>query len=137
MRSKRSRLISKLDKITSSIVRLSACNSKWEITCYTCDKKIPRKKAHCAHFVSRWIMEYRFDLHNLRACCAGCNTYNQQRHMQIYTTKLVNEYWLPKVEEMLASKFRTYKLKLYEIEEMIEERKEILKNIINSVKFDI
>lgn len=137
MRSKRSRLISNLDKVTSSIVRLSACNSKWEITCYTCDKKIPRKKAHCAHFVSRGVIEYRFDLDNLRACCAGCNNYNKQRHQQVYTLKLTKEYWLAKVEEMLASKYRTYKMKIHELEDLLIERKEILKNIINNIKFDL
>ena len=126
----RQKIIWKLDSITSKIVRLSSIDKNWDITCYTCSKKIPRKDAHCAHFIERGCMRYRFDFSNLRACCAGCNMYHQQNHIRVYTLKLIKEYWFDKVEEMQNNKLKIYKIGINELRDLLYERKEILDQML-------
>ena len=134
MKSKRQQIIKKLDYITSKIVRLKWADNNWNITCISCWKKINYKLAHCCHFIDRWCLQYRFDFDNLRPWCAWCNTYRPEYHIRVYTLKLIDEYWLEKVKEMQNNSKKIFKISIVELEELLEERKKILKKLIEQLE---
>ena len=89
----RSAVIKALDRVTCKIVRMLAIQDDCgNVQCYTCDKILHWKKSQCAHFIERGCIYLRFNLENLRACCAGCNSYRPEAHIRAYTLKLIKEY---------------------------------------------
>lgn len=120
---KRSTYVNKLDKIMSRIIRLSATDEEWFIKCYTCGRKVERKKAHCAHFIERGCYKHRRNPDNLEACCNYCNTYNKQEHIRVYTLKKVKQFGIQRVELMQGDKKKVDKIYTAEIGEQIIRRK--------------
>jgi len=123
----RSKIIKLLDSEISKYVRMSNADSKWFITCISCWVRIPFKKAHCCHRISRWCLRYRFDLDNLAPWCAWCNTYRPEFHIREYTIKQIEKFWLDKVNEMRDLSKKVYKIRTPELEEMLEKYKELNK----------
>lgn len=68
----RSKLIKKLDKTISDLVRT---RDEWR--CKRCNKKYdpPTNALHCSHYFSRRYLGTRWDLDNLDAMCYGCHRY--------------------------------------------------------------
>lgn len=115
----RSKLIKKYDKIFSVYIRLRDCDRNWIVVCPLCWSKIPRKKSQNMHFVSRWVLKYRYDEDNCHAGCYRCNVILHWNYIT-YTRWMQNKYWIEKVDNMINDKW-VYQLKTFELEEMIQE----------------
>lgn len=118
---KRQKTIKELDAIFSRFIRFRDCDKKGIVTCPLCGVKIPRKKAQNMHFVSRWVMKYRFDEDNCHAWCQRCNVTLNGNYIE-YTLWMINQYGKEKVEHMKHDK-ELCKIETWRLEEMIEEYK--------------
>lgn len=68
-KSKRKKLIDKLDKIVMEIVRI---RDKW--TCQWCGKHVKGSNAHCSHVIPRSRGNHlRWDLQNVKLLCFHCH----------------------------------------------------------------
>ena len=124
----RSKVIHRLDDVFSKYIRLRDCNKAWIVICPLCWTKIPWKKAQNMHFISRWNMKYRFDEMNCHAWCMRCNVLLNWNYI-IYTRRMQKKYWIDKIDEMINDK-TPFKLKTYEIEEMIEKYSWLVVNLL-------
>ena len=115
---KRQKLIKELDHEFSRFIRLRDCDKKWMIKCPLCWAIIPYKKAQNMHFISRWVLKYRFDEKNCYAWCMRCNVILNGNYIE-YTIFMINKYGKDKVEEMKNDK-QPFELKTRELEEKIE-----------------
>ena len=131
----RSKLIKKLDSVFSIYIRLRDCDSDWIVVCPLCWAKVSRKKAQNMHFISRWVLKYRFDEHNCHAWCMRCNVILNGNYIA-YTRRMQNKYWIERVDEMINDK-EIFKLRTYEIEEMIENYKRLSEHIASKKHLDI
>lgn len=114
----RSKIIKKLDSIFSIFIRLRDCNSDWIVICPLCWARVPRKKAQNMHFISRWVLKYRYDEDNCHAGCMRCNVILNWNYI-IYTRRMQNRYWVEKIDKMINDK-QIFKITTPELTEMIE-----------------
>lgn len=119
---KRQKLIKELDSVFSLYIRLRDSDSHWIVTCPLCGKKIPVKFAQNMHFISRWVLKYRFDENNCYAGCMRCNVILNWNYIE-YTFFMIKKFWKEKVEAMKNDK-ELFELKTREIEEKIAYYKE-------------
>ena len=119
---KRQKLIKELDSVFSLYIRLRDSDSHWIVTCPLCWKKIPVKFAQNMHFISRWVLKYRFDENNCFAGCMRCNVILNWNYIE-YTFFMIKKFWKEKVEAMKNDK-ELFELKTREIEEKIAYYKE-------------
>ena len=119
---KRQKLIKELDSVFSLYIRLRDSDSHWIVTCPLCGKKIPVKFAQNMHFISRWVLKYRFDESNCFAGCMRCNVILNWNYIE-YTFFMIKKFWKEKVEAMKNDK-ELFELKTREIEEKIAYYKE-------------
>ena len=115
----RSKLIRELDRVFSIYIRLRDCNKDWIVICPLCGARIPRKKSQNMHFISRWVLKYRYDENNCHAGCYRCNVILNWNYI-VYTRWMQNKFGIEKIDEMINDKL-IFKLRTPEIEEMIEE----------------
>jgi len=126
----RSKLVKKLDRVFSWWVRLSNTDNAGYITCYTCGKKVHWKKSHASHYVDRRHMKTRFDPRNVKPSCIYCNTFLEGNKDE-YTLHLIKDYGNNILQELNQAKHAPYKIYTTEIETMIEDYKEKLKELDN------
>ena len=119
---KRQKLIKELDSVFSLYIRLRDSDSHWIVTCPLCGKKIPVKFAQNMHFISRWVLKYRFDENNCFAGCMRCNVILNWNYIE-YTMFMIKKFWIEKVNQMKNDK-ELFELKTREIEEKIAYYKE-------------
>ena len=119
---KRQKLIKELDSVFSLYIRLRDSDSHWIVTCPLCGKKIPVKFAQNMHFISRWVLKYRFDENNCFAGCMRCNVILNGNYIE-YTFFMIKKFWIEKVNQMKNDK-ELFELKTREIEEKIAYYKE-------------
>lgn len=118
-KSPRQKAIEKLDDVFSKYIRLRDCAFfSWIVVCPLCWAKIHRKKAQNMHFISRWVLRYRFDEENCHAWCMRCNVILNGNYIA-YTRYMQNQYWIEKVDQMINDK-SVCSIKTYELEEKIE-----------------
>lgn len=115
----RSKLIRELDRVFSIYIRLRDCNKDWIVVCPLCGARIPRKKSQNMHFISRWVLKYRYDETNCHWWCMRCNVILNWNYIK-YTRWMQNKYWIEKIDEMINDK-QIFKLRTPELQEMIEE----------------
>jgi len=118
-----SSLKKKLDTIFSRFIR-HRDSENWTWQCITCSKDVEFSKAHNCHYIGRGCIRYRYDEENCHLGCAGCNTYNQEFHMRMYTLHMVNKHWLEYVQEMHRLAKQPYKMWMNDLREKIEYYKE-------------
>ncbi len=124
-RKTRSQLVKLLDQVFSRYIRMKYSDKKWICTCYTCWDKKHRKDIQNWHFISRGNYKYRRDENNCRPQDYRCNVIFSWNY-KVYTSKMIDELWKEKVDKMINDKQIT-KIKTYEIEEMIEKYKLLVK----------
>lgn len=96
------KLKKELDAIFSKYIR-----KLYPAICYTCEE--PKERLQCGHYISRQYLATRWDVHNCRPQCWGCNGYGKGQPL-IFEEKLKAEYGNDFVEAMKASRHQTIKL---------------------------
>lgn len=105
-KSVRKNIIKKLDEVFSQYIRLRDSFQKWEeryVKCPLCWNEIHRKKAQNMHFISRWILKYRFSERNCHAGCMTCNVIKNWNYI-LYTRRMQKEYWVSYVDSLINDK---------------------------------
>jgi len=121
-----SSLKKKADKVFSQFVRLRDSDSNGYLDCITCGKNLHYKQAHAGHFVSRRVNVLRYEPLNVNGQCATCNTYNQGEQYA-YSKALDMKYGVGTADSLHKRRFETHKFTVGELEELIEEYKDKVK----------
>lgn len=119
--------IKELDSVFSQYIRLRDSDSRWIVVCPLCKRRLFWKKAQNMHFISRWVLRYRFNEQNCHAGCMRCNVILNWNYIQ-YTIRMINTYWKNVINEMLNNK-RPYELKTPDIIKLIhyyENKRDLL-----------
>lgn len=119
---KRQKLIKDLDSVFSQYIRLRDSDNHGIVTCPLCWKQVDYKFAQNMHFISRWVLKYRYDENNCFAWCMRCNVILNGNYIE-YTMFMINKFWIEKVNDMRNDK-QPFEMKTREIEEKINYYKE-------------
>ena len=107
------------DRVFSEYCRLYYADSNWYVNCITSWVKMFWTKAQCWHFISRWVMKYRYDILNCYPQSYAENVMLSWNY-KVYTLRMIDMLWKEKVEEMINDKeIVEYKQQVYE--EYIQE----------------
>lgn len=133
-KSERQKAIKKADAYCSQYVRLSYADHNWICSCYTCWKRLHRKKIQCWHWIGRGYILVRYDLDNVRPQCRWCNAKHMGNWKPIeFKAHLIDEIWeerVKAVEEKALAEVRdplNNNLSTPEILEIAEKFKELIK----------
>lgn len=108
------------DRVFSEYCRLFYADDKWYVTCITSGVRMFWKDSQCWHFISRWVLKYRYDIQNCYPQSYAENVMLSWNY-KVYTLRMIDMLGKEKVEEMINDKeLRTYNQ--IEYEEMIMER---------------
>lgn len=130
-KTKRQRLVEKLDRVFSEYVRLYNTDDYGYGNCVTCNARKFYKEADCGHFVTRakksvrWLHEP--PLVNASLQCKQCNMNGgeQYTHGQMLDAK----YGEGTADEVMRLGQQTKQWDLYELQEMLEKYKIKLKKL--------
>ena len=107
------------DRVFSEYVRLYYADSNWYVKCITSGVKMFWTKAQCWHFISRWVMKYRFDILNCYPQSYAENVMLSWNY-KVYTLRMIDMLWKEKVEEMINDE-ETYSYTQQWYEDNIQE----------------
>lgn len=107
------------DRVFSEYCRLYYADSNWYVKCITSWVKMYWTKAQCWHFISRWVMKYRFDILNCYPQSYAENVMLSWNY-KVYTLRMIDMLWKEKVEEMVNDK-EIVEYKQWWYEENIQE----------------
>lgn len=103
-------------------------NGEWVTECITCGVVKPIKQMQCGHFVSRSCNLLRYDELNTNAQCVGCNMF-KGGEQYLYAKALDYKYGDGTAERLSNQRHINHKLTVDELNEVIENAKEYLKDI--------
>jgi hypothetical protein len=109
------------DTYYSRKLRSSSADHNGIVKCYTCDTYKYWKEMQCGHYITRSVSATRYDPHNTKPQCVGCNMFNEGRK-DIFAINLVKEYGIEILEELNAKK-NLPPLTRAEIESVINDNK--------------
>ena len=112
------------DRVFSEYVRLYYADSNWYVKCITSGIKMFWKDSQCWHFISRWVLKYRFDILNCYPQSYRDNV-ELSWNYKVYTLKMIDMLGRKKVEYMINDK-ETVNLNQKRYEEHIQERYEFI-----------
>lgn len=120
------------DRVFSEYCRLYYADEKGYVTCITSGVRMFWKDSQCWHFISRWVLKYRFDILNCYPQSYRDNV-ELSWNYKVYTLKMIDMLGREKVEYMLNDK-ETVSLNQIRYEDHIIERYDFIqkkKEIIN------
>jgi hypothetical protein len=120
------KLVKKLDIIFSKYIR-ARDSSNGTFKCCSCGQYKPYEQADCGHFINRRWMSTRFREDNCHAQCRSCNRFDEGNAVG-YTMFMIDKYGKKHVEYLQAIKNAGYKYSDFELEVLIKEYKQKLKN---------
>lgn len=123
------------DRVFSEYCRLYYADEKGYVKCITSGVRMFWKDAQCWHFISRWVLKYRYDIQN---CYPQSYRENVELsgNYKVYTLKMIDLLWREKVEEMMNDN-QTVNLNQIRYENHIQERYKFIvekKSIIERIK---
>ena len=127
-KSKRKKLIEKLDTIFSQYIRLREAVGDWA-ECFTCGKKAHWKKLQNGHFQSRKHYSTRWDEVNCQVQCSGCNVFRYGEQYK-FSIALDAKYGSGTAEEMLVTSRETCKIMDVELEDKIKYYENLVDKLI-------
>lgn len=107
------------DRVFSEYCRLYYADSNWYVKCITSWVKMYWTKAQCWHFISRWVMKYRYDILNCYPQSYAENVMLSWNY-KVYTLRMIDMLWKEKVEEMIND-WDLWSYSQEEYENMIQE----------------
>ena len=108
------------DRVFSEYCRLYYADSNWYVKCITSGVKMFWTQAQCWHFISRWVMKYRYDIKNCYPQSYRDNV-ELSWNYKVYTLRMIDMLWKEKVEEMVNDN-ETVNLNQKRYEENIQKR---------------
>lgn len=108
------------DRVFSEYCRLYYADEYWYVRCITSGVKMFWKDSQCWHFISRWILKYRYDILNCYPQSYAENVMLSWNY-KVYTLKMIDMLGREKVEEMMNDK-ETVEYKQWWYEDHIQER---------------
>ena len=100
-----------------------------ECLCVTCGNRTEFKKLHAGHAIDSRCMAILFDEELVNGQCIGCNIYGNGKYAE-YSVWYINKYGLDSWEEKVAQKHSAKKYKVFELEEIEQEYKDKLKELL-------
>ena len=129
------------DRVFSEYCRLYYADSNWYVKCITSGVKMFWKDSQCWHFISRWVLKYRFDILNCYPQSYRDNV-ELSWNYKVYTLVMIDKLGREKVEEMINDKETVdYNQKRYEdhIQErytFITQKKNMISRMSNEIDTD-
>lgn len=108
------------DRVFSEYCRLYYADEYWYVRCITSGVRMFWKDSQCWHFISRWILKYRYDILNCYPQSYAENVMLSWNY-KVYTLKMIDMLGREKVEEMMNDK-ETVEYKQWWYEDHIQER---------------
>ena len=129
-KSKRKRLIEKLDAVFSQYIRLREAKNGI-VECFTCGKKEhwKGKGMQNGHFMSRKHLSTRWDEINCQVQCVGCNVYRYGEQYK-FSVQLDHKYGDGTADSMHQKSRETYKVMDKELEDKIKYYEFLVKQLI-------
>lgn len=122
------KLVKKLDAVFSQYTRWKYADDNGYVECYTCGVVKPVKEMQCGHFQSRKHRSTRWHEQNTRPQCVKCNMFSQGEQY-IFGQKLEAELGKEAVEDLIRLSKSTVKMGKIDLELMIDDYKEKLKEL--------
>ena len=94
--------------------------------CITCGVEKPIKQMQNGHFVRRSVNLLRYDELNCNAQCVGCNMF-KAGELYLYGKAIDEKYGNGTADRLQAKRFDTHKLTIAELENIINNAKEQIK----------
>ena len=108
------------DRVFSEYCRLYWADEYWYVKCITSGVRMFWKDSQCWHFISRWVMKYRYDILNCYPQSYAENVMLSWNY-KVYTLRMIDMLWKEKVEEMINDE-ETYSYTQQWYENNIQER---------------
>ena len=105
------------DRVFSEYVRLYYADDYGYVKCITSGVTLFWKDSQCWHFVSRWVLKYRYDIMNCHPQSYAENVMLSGNY-KVYTLQMIKMYWIDQVEYMVNDK-GTWSYNQKEYEDMI------------------
>lgn len=96
--------------------------------CITCGVSKPVKEMQAGHFVRRSVNLLRYNDQNVNAQCVGCNMF-KAGELYLYGKALDLKYGDGTAEELMSQRHLTHKLTIEELEKIISDAKDYLKEM--------
>ncbi len=126
MKSRKS-LVAKLDKVFSQYIRARDSKDGYFVCC-SCGRTLPAEQADAGHFINRRHMATRWLETNVHSQCRSDNRF-KEGNASGYALFIIRKYGQKHLEYLDALKNETVKYSLGELELMIEDYKNKLKNM--------
>lgn len=97
--------------------------------CYTCGKIYPVLEIQCGHYHSRKNNVITYDERNTKPQCQDCNLWKKGAPQE-YAQHLVKEYGPLILDDLASVKNTTIRWKAFELMEMIEKYKSLVRKIL-------
>lgn len=129
-RSKRKKLIDRLDAIFSQYIRLREADNGM-VECFTCGKveHWKGKGMQNGHFMSRKFLSTRWDEINCQVQCVGCNVYRYGEQYK-FSLQLDSKYGEGTADSMHQKSREIYKVMDKELEDKIKYYEFLVKELI-------
>jgi len=124
----RSKVVKELDRVFSLYIRQRDANLDGFVECFTCGRSNHWKKMDAGHFQSRGKYSTRWCEKNVMPQDKRCNIFNQGEQFK-FGKRLDEVYGDGTAEEIILKSNQTVKFSTSELEEMIENYKQKLKEI--------
>ena len=108
------------DRVFSEYDRLYYADDYGYVTCITSGVKLFWKDSQCWHFVSRWVLKWRYDITNCHPQSYAENVILSGNY-KVYTLQMIKMYGLEYVEYMVNDK-ELWKYTQKDYEDMVIER---------------
>lgn len=120
-------LVKKLDKVFSEYVR-KRDTKQGIFKCCSCGELKPYEQADAGHFINRKWLATRWREDNVHAQCRYCNRFNEGAAAG-YTLFMIDTHGRDHVEYLNALKTETMKYTDFDLEVLIKEYKQKLKDL--------
>jgi hypothetical protein len=115
----------KADTLFSEYVRRRDSDKYGFGRCITCAVRKPWRELQNGHFVKRSVNLLRFDEENCNAQCAGCNVF-KYGEQYLYSKAIDDKYGAGTAEKLMAQRFTPHKFTIEELNQIIEDTKELI-----------
>ncbi len=119
--------------LLQKLVRMKAADQQGICQCVTCGKKGHWKEMDGGHFISRTYTQHKLNEENIHPQCKGCNRF-AYKCSDDYFLFMVDMYGEDHVRSMVETKRQVKKWERVELNDLIRDLKERIKNEENRLQ---